>query len=35
MVETVLVGKGPHFEEIPRDPWEKKVAIESQHIPYR
>ena len=33
MAETVLVGKGPHFEEIPRDYWEKKVTIESQHIP--
>ena len=33
MAETVLVGKGPHFEEIPRDSWEKKVTIESQHIP--
>ena len=33
MAETVLVGKGPHFEEIHRDSWEKKVTIESQHIP--
>ena len=33
MVETVLVGKGRHFEQIPRDSWEEKVAIESQHIP--
>lgn len=33
MAEAVLVGKGPHFEEIPRDYWEKKVTIESQHIP--
>ena len=33
MAETVLLVKGPHFEEIPRDYWEKKVTIESQHIP--
>ena len=33
MVENVLLGKGRHFKEIPRNPWEKKVAIESQHIP--
>jgi len=33
MAERVLSGKGRHFEEIPRDSWEEKVAIESQHIP--
>ena len=33
MAEKVLLGKGRHFEEIPRDSWEEKVAIESQHIP--
>ena len=33
MAEKVLVGKGPHFEEIPRDSWEEEVAIRSQHIP--
>ena len=33
MAEKVLVGKGGHFEEIPRNSWEKKVAMESQHIP--
>jgi len=33
MAEKGLLGKGRHFEEIPRDSWEEKVAIESQHIP--
>ena len=33
MAEKVILGKGCHFEEIPRDSWEEKVAIESQHIP--
>ncbi len=33
MAENVLLGKGRHLKEIPRDSWEKKVAIESQHIP--
>jgi len=33
MSEYVLLGKGCHFEEIPKDSWEKKVALESQHIP--
>lgn len=33
MAETLLVGKGRQFGEIPRDSWEKKVAMESQHIP--
>jgi hypothetical protein len=32
MVQKVLVGKGRHFEEIPRDSWEEEVAIRSQHI---
>jgi len=33
MAENVLLGKGRHLKEIPRDSWEKKVAMESQHIP--
>ncbi len=33
MAEKVLLGKGRHFEEIPRDSWEEKAAIEAQHIP--
>ena len=33
MTEKVLLGKGRHFEEIPRDSWEAEVAIRSQHIP--
>ncbi len=33
MAENVLLGKGRHFKKIPRDSWEKKVTIESQHIP--
>ena len=33
MLEYVLLGKGRHFEEIPKDSWEKKVALETQHIP--
>ena len=33
MAEKVILGKGRHFEEIPRDSWEEKVAIESQHVP--
>ena len=33
MAEKVLLGKGRHFEEIPRDSWEEEVAIRSQHIP--
>lgn len=33
MTETVLLGKGRHFKEIPRNSWEEKVVTESQHIP--
>ena len=33
MAQKVLLGKGRHFEEIPRDSWEEEVAIRSQHIP--
>ena len=33
MAEKVLLGKGRHFEEIPRKSWEEEVAIRSQHIP--
>jgi hypothetical protein len=33
MAENVILGKGRHFKTIPRDSWEKQVAIESQHIP--